>query len=102
MKKMLLALLSLSLVMVLVLPTVAETKEITYVTLGNTGMELLEEAAKAFEEKEGVKVNLESWSYSDAYSKILTLAEAGNMPDSMYGFSSWTVQFKEADIRGYR
>lgn len=96
MKKMLLALLSLSLVMVLVLPTVAETKEITYVTLGNTGMELLEEAAKAFEEKEGVKVNLESWSYSDAYSKILTLAEAGNMPDSMYGFSSWTVQFKEA------
>ena len=52
MKKMLLALISLSLALVLFVPTLAETKEITYVTLGNTGMELLQEAAKAFEEKE--------------------------------------------------
>lgn len=73
-----------------------ETKEITYVTLGGTGLELLQEAAAAFEAETGVKVNIEDWAYSDAYSKILTLAEGGNMPDAMYGFSSWTVEFKEA------
>lgn len=76
-----------------------ETKEITtitYVTLGDTGMDLLKEAAKEFEAETGIKVKLESWAYSDAYQKILTLAEGGNMPDSMYGFSSWTQQFKEA------
>ena len=74
----------------------AETKEITYVTLGGTGLELLQEAAAAFEAETGVKVNIEDWAYSDAYSKILTLAEGGNMPDAMYGFSSWTVEFMEA------
>lgn len=72
------------------------TKEITYVTLGGTGMELLQEAAAAFEAENGVKVKIEDWAFSDAYSKILTLAEGGNMPDAMYGFSSWTVEFKEA------
>lgn len=72
------------------------TTEITYVTLGDTGLEKLKEAAAVFEQETGIKVNFESWSYSDAYSKILTLAEAGNMPDAMYGFSSWTEQFKEA------
>lgn len=71
-------------------------KEISYVTLGDTGMDLLKEAAAAFEAETGVKVNLESWAYSDAYSKILTLAEGDDMPDAMYGFSSWTVEFKEA------
>ncbi|MCC2782316.1 extracellular solute-binding protein, partial [Parabacteroides distasonis] len=44
----------------------------------------------------GIEVKLESWAYSDAYQKILTLAEGGNMPDAMYGFSSWTQQFREA------
>ena len=76
--------------------TPAAASEITYVTLGDTGMELLQQAAAEFEAEYGVKVNLESWAYSDAYSKILTLAEGGNMPDAMYGFSSWTVEFKEA------
>lgn len=71
-------------------------KEITYVTLGDSGMTQLKEAAAAFEAETGVKVNLESWSYSDAYSKILTLAEGGNTPDAMYGFSSWTVEFMKA------
>lgn len=74
----------------------SEGVEITYVTLGDTGMDLLQEAAAAFEAETGVKVNLESWSYSDAYQKILTAAEGNNMPDAMYGFSSWTQQFKEA------
>lgn len=69
---------------------------ITYVTLGDTGMARLQEAAADFEKETGIKVQFESWSYSDAYSKILTLAEGGNMPDAMYGFSSWTQQFKEA------
>lgn len=69
---------------------------ITYVTLGDTGMARLQEAAAEFEKETGIKVQFESWSYSDAYSKILTLAEGGNMPDAMYGFSSWTQQFKEA------
>lgn len=72
------------------------TTEITYITLGDTGLELLKQAAADFEAEYGVKVNIESWAYSDAYSKILTLAEGGNMPDAMYGFSSWTVEFKEA------
>ena len=39
---------------------------------------------------------IEDWAYSDAYQKILTLAEGGNMPDAMYGFASWTREFKEA------
>lgn len=69
---------------------------ITYVTLGDTGMARLQEAAAEFESQTGIKVQFESWSYSDAYSKILTLAEGGNMPDAMYGFSSWTQQFKDA------
>ena len=89
----------LALVMVLGLCTCfasAETKEITYITLGDTGMALLQEAAAEFEAQTGVKVNIESWSYSDAYQKILTLAEAGNLPDAMYGFSSWTEQFMKA------
>lgn len=73
-----------------------EDKVITYVTLGDTGLDLLEQAAVEFEQMTGYKVQFESWSYSDAYSKILTLAEGGNMPDAMYGFSSWIVQFKEA------
>lgn len=88
----------LALVMVLSLCTCAfaETTEITYVTLGDTGLSYLEEAAKEFKELTGITVNFESWSYSDAYQKILTLAEAGNMPDAMYGFSSWTEQFEKA------
>lgn len=69
---------------------------ITYVTLGDTGMEQLKEAAAAFQEQTGVEVKLESWSYTDAYQKIITLAEGGNMPDAMYGFSGWTPEFKEA------
>ena len=77
-------------------PQDGEQKSITYVTLGDTGMELLLQAAADFEAQTGVKVNIESWAYSDAYSKILTLAEGNNMPDAMYGFSSWTVEFKEA------
>ena len=72
------------------------TGSITYVTLGDTGMELLKEAAAEFKAETGIEVKLESWAYSDAYQKILTLAEGGNMPDAMYGFSSWTQQFKEA------
>ncbi len=72
------------------------TGSITYVTLGDTGMEYLKEAAVKFKEETGIDVKLESWAYSDAYQKILTLAEGGNMPDAMYGFSSWTQQFKEA------
>ena len=73
-------------------------ESITYVTLGDTGLSTgyLQEAAKAFQEKTGVEVKFESWSYSDAYQKILTLGEAGNFPDAMYGFSSWMEQFKEA------
>lgn len=71
-------------------------KEITYVTLGDTGLELLEQCAAEFEAETGVKVRIESWAYSDAYQKILTAASGNNMPDAMYGFSSWTVQFKEA------
>ncbi|MDO5023155.1 MAG: extracellular solute-binding protein [Eubacteriales bacterium] len=95
--KKIVSLLLVSCFLMLFLPTtLAGDNEITYVTLGNTGMEVLEEAAKEFEKETGIKVNFESWSYSDAYSKILTLAEGGNMPDAMYGFSSWTVQFKEA------
>ena len=74
----------------------SEGKTITYVTLGDTGMARLEEAAAAFKEETGIQVVFESWSYSDAYSKILTLAENDNMPDAMYGFSSWIQQFKEA------
>ena len=66
---------------------------ITYVTLGDTGMEQLKEAAAAFQEQTGVEVKLESWSYTDAYQKIITLAEGGNMPDAMYGFSGWTPEF---------
>ncbi len=73
-----------------------EVKEITYVTLGDTGLDLLKECAAEFEAETGVKVNIESWSYSDAYQKIITAAAGNNMPDAMYGFSSWTVQFKEA------
>lgn len=73
-----------------------EQTTITYVTLGDTGLAMLEEAAAAFEAETGVKVKIESWAYSDAYSKILTLAEGGNMPEAMYGFSSWTVEFMKA------
>jgi len=69
---------------------------ITYVTLGDTGMDLLKQAAEAFKAETGIEVKLESWAYSDAYQKILTLAEGGSMPDCMYGFSSWTQQFQEA------
>ena len=69
---------------------------ITYVTLGDTGMGLFKEAAAQFKAETGIEVKLESWAYGDAYQKILTLAEGGNMPDAMYGFSSWTQQFKEA------
>lgn len=76
--------------------TFKETASITYVTLGDTGMELLKQAAEEFKTETGIEVKLESWAYSDAYQKILTLAEGGNMPDCMYGFSSWTQQFKEA------
>lgn len=73
-------------------------KSITYVTLGDTGLSngYLQKAAEAFKEKTGVEVVFESWSYSDAYQKILTLAESGNFPDAMYGFSSWTELFMEA------
>jgi len=73
-----------------------ETVSITYVTLGDTGMGFLKQAAEEFKAETGIEVKLESWAYSDAYQKILTLAEGGNMPDCMYGFSSWTQQFKEA------
>jgi len=73
-----------------------EQRSITYVDLGGTGMDRLEEAAVSFEEETGIHVNFESWAYSDAYQKIITLAEAGNSPDCMYGFSSWIQQFKEA------
>ena len=73
-----------------------ESTMITYVTLGDTGMELLKQAAEEFKAETGIEVKLESWAYSDAYQKILTLAEGNNMPDAMYGFSSWTQQFKEA------
>ena len=71
-------------------------ESITYVTLGSTGLDTLKEAAAQFEQETGVKVNIEDWAYTDAYQKILTLAEAGNMPDAMYGFASWTREFKEA------
>ena len=74
----------------------AEGTTITYVTLGDTGMDVLKEAAAAFYEETEIEVKLESWAYSDAYQKILTLAEGGNMPDAMYGFSSWIQEFKEA------
>lgn len=74
-----------------------KSNSITYVTLGDTGMEYLKDAAIEFKEETGIEVKLESWAYSDAYQKILTLAEGGNMPDAMYGFSSWTQQFKEAN-----
>ena len=77
-------------------PKAGDGTTITYVTLGDTGMELLKEAAEAFKSETGIEVKLESWAYSDAYQKILTLAEGGNMPDAMYGFSSWTQQFREA------
>ena len=75
---------------------IENSNSITYVTLGDTGMEYLKDAAIKFKEETGIEVKLESWAYSDAYQKILTLAEGGNMPDAMYGFSSWTQQFKEA------
>lgn len=75
---------------------IENSNSITYVTLGDTGMEHLKDAAIKFKEETGIEVKLESWAYSDAYQKILTLAEGGNMPDAMYGFSSWTQQFKEA------
>lgn len=75
---------------------IENSNSITYVTLGDTGMEHLKNAAIKFKEETGIEVKLESWAYSDAYQKILTLAEGGNMPDAMYGFSSWTQQFKEA------
>lgn len=75
---------------------IENSNSITYVTLGDTGMEHLKDAAVKFKEETGIEVKLESWAYSDAYQKILTLAEGGNMPDAMYGFSSWTQQFKEA------
>lgn len=75
---------------------IGNSNSITYVTLGDTGMEHLKDAAIKFKEETGIEVKLESWAYSDAYQKILTLAEGGNMPDAMYGFSSWTQQFKEA------
>lgn len=78
--------------------TAAVNTTITYVTLGGTGMATLEQAAKDFKAETGITVVLEDWAYSDAYQKILTMADAGNMPDSMYGFSSWTEQFK---IAGY-
>lgn len=71
-------------------------ESITYVTLGSTGLETLKQAAAQFESETGVAVKIEDWAYSDAYQKILTLAEAGNMPDAMYGFASWTREFKEA------
>lgn len=71
-------------------------ESITYVTLGSTGLDTLQKAAEQFEQETGVKVKIEDWAYSDAYQKILTLAEAGNMPDAMYGFASWTREFKEA------
>lgn len=74
----------------------SDGSEITYVTLGDTGLDLLKECAAEFEAETGVKVHIESWAYSDAYQKILTAAAGNNMPDAMYGFSSWTVQFKEA------
>jgi ABC-type glycerol-3-phosphate transport system substrate-binding protein len=69
---------------------------ITYVTLGGTGMSVLQDAAAKFKAEKGVEVKLEDWAYADAYQKILTLGEARNMPDSMYGFASWTREFKEA------
>ncbi len=69
---------------------------ITYVTLGSTGMDVLKEAAAKFKTDTGVEVKLDDWAYTDAYQKILTLAEAHNMPDTMYGFASWTEEFKEA------
>lgn len=72
----------------------AQGTTITYVTLGDTGMAQLEKAAADFEAETGIKVKLESWAYSDAYQKIITLCEAGTPPDAMYGFSSWTQQFK--------
>ncbi len=71
-------------------------ESITYVTLGGTGMDVLKTAAEQFKTETGVEVKLEDWAYTDAYQKILTLAEAGNMPDAMYGFASWTSEFKEA------
>lgn len=74
----------------------SDSPTITYVTLGDTGMSLLEQAAKDFEAKTGIKVKLESWAYSDAYQKVLTLAGGNNLPDAMYGFSSWIPEFKEA------
>ena len=77
-------------------PAALAADEITYVTLGGTGLELLQEAAAAFEAETGVKVNIEDWSYSDAYSKLITVAGTENMPDAMYGFSSWTVEFMKA------
>ncbi|HRX59034.1 MAG TPA: sugar ABC transporter substrate-binding protein [Eubacteriales bacterium] len=71
-------------------------ESITYVTLGSTGLDTLKQAAEEFESETGVEVIIEDWAYSDAYQKILTLAEGGNMPDAMYGFASWTREFKEA------
>lgn len=71
-------------------------KSITYVTLGSTGLDVLKQAAEQFKNETGVEVKIEDWAYTDAYQKILTLAEAGNMPDAMYGFASWTREFKEA------
>lgn len=74
----------------------SKATSITYVTLGDTGMEVLKQAAADFKQQTGIEVNLESWAYSDAYQKILTVANGGGMPDAMYGFSSWTQQFREA------
>lgn len=73
----------------------AQGTTITYVTLGDTGMNQLKKAAEEFEAQTGIKVKLESWAYSDAYQKIITLCEAGTPPDAMYGFSGWTQQFKD-------
>ncbi len=77
-------------------PAEGGAKSITYVTLGSTGLDVLKEAAEQFKNETGVEVKIEDWAYTDAYQKILTLAEAGNMPDAMYGFASWTREFKEA------
>jgi len=76
--------------------TAALPESITYVTLGSTGLDVLKQAADQFKSETGVEVKLEDWAYTEAYQKILTVAEAGNMPDAMYGFASWTNEFKEA------
>ncbi len=78
----------------------SSAKEITY-WASNQGTSLeddkarLEPTLKRFEEKTGVKVNLEVIAWGDLYTRILTAVSSGDGPDVLNIGNTWATTLQE-------